>query len=641
MRVALVSMPFASCDRPSLALGLLKAALTRVGIACEVKYFNLTFWKLLGHVRYQQMSERMPTTALTGEWVFSQVFYGQTVSDWDRYEHEVLDHPLWGLSREHRSLVRETLELAPQMLRVAFESNDWSHYDLVGFTSTFEQTMASLCLARQIRAAHPQVRIALGGANFEADMGRPYLEQFEFVDYVSIGEADRSFPVLCERLAAAKAKGHALDVEPPPGILARRRPGRSLLGRERPELVEDLDELPVPDYTEYFAVAESLTRGQAPQAGQPSAACLSLETSRGCWWGRKVHCTFCGLNGETMGFRRKRAARVLAEIAELERRHGRRSLQFTDNILAHEYFADLLPAWAADSPPTRKFFEIKANLRRGQVEMLARAGIDQVQPGIESLDDATLDEMGKGVSAAQNIALLRWATELGVRPYWNILYGFPHEPLDAYERQLALLGHLMHLPAPTACAMIRLDRFSPNFDDATARGFTHVEPLPAYRHILPFDATTLATLAYFFVYDHLQLAQALEGGRRLVGLVRRWREAQASGRAGRLQVELGDAGFEIIDDRLDRTAQRRPLATIELAALLACDRPSTRARVVDRLAAFEPEVESLLERLLAEGLLAEPGDRLICLALLPSPAQLLEAIARLGPDMAPLLERAH
>jgi ribosomal peptide maturation radical SAM protein 1 len=645
LRVALLVMPFASCDRPSLAVGLLKAALTRVEIDCEVKHFNLTFWKLLGHARYQQMSQSPSNTSMVGEWVFSQVFYGQAVSSWDRYEREVLDHPQWGLSREHRPLVRETLALAPMFLRLAFESNDWSRYDLIGFTSTFEQTMASLCLARMIRAAHPRVRIALGGANFEASMGGPYLEQFDFVDYVSIGEADRNFPMLCRRLADARARGIDDDeIELPAGMLgrARARSRMPILGRdpvvaERPELIEDLDELPIPDYTEYFEIADAMTRGQPVRAGEPTAPWLTLETSRGCWWGRKSHCTFCGLNGETMGFRRKQAPRVLAEIRELVDRYGPHPLQFTDNILSHDYFADLLPEWAADEQPMHKFFEIKANLRRSQVELLARAGIVQVQPGIESLDDATLDEMGKGVSAAQNIALMRWCAELGVRAYWNILYGFPHEPADSYARQLDLMRHLVHLPAPTACALIRLDRFSPNYNDWQARGFTSIAPLPAYRHLFPFDDETLARLAYFFVYDHPQLAAAVEGGANMVRFVRRWRDVRAREEGGRLQVTAGEGGFSLIDDRLEHRGDHRSLSAVELAVLLACDRPAKPTLVLERARAVGPGAEDALGRLTADSVIAELGGTLICLALLPSPEQLRAA----NPDLPSWLHRAN
>ena len=47
---------------------------------------------------------------------------------------------------------------------------------------------------------------------------------------------------------------------------------------------------------------------------QPS---VFVETSRGCWWGERMHCTFCGLNGATMAYRSKSAPRALAELTHL------------------------------------------------------------------------------------------------------------------------------------------------------------------------------------------------------------------------------------------------------------------------------------------------------------------------------------
>jgi len=643
LRVALVVMPFASGDRPSLATGLLKAALARVGVECEVKHFNLTFWKMLGERRYRAISQVLPNTVLAGEWLFSQVFWGRAVSDWDRYEAEILDDPLWGMGADKRGIIREALALAPSFIRLAYESNDWSRFDVVGFTSTFEQTMASLCLARLIREEGAGPRLALGGANFEAGMGLPYLEHFSFIDYVSIGEADQSFPALCQRLARAKAEGlDVASVELPRGILGRadlRRGLTPLLGKldkivpsaRSPEVVEALDDLPTPDFQEYFEVAAKIGFDR-PRGRAAVGPWLSVETSRGCWWGRKNHCTFCGLNGDAMGFRRKGAARVRAELAELEARHGRRPIQFTDNILSHDFFKDLIPSWAAEPEPVRKFFEIKANLRRGQVEALAAAGIVQVQPGIESLDDATLVEMRKGVSAAQNVALLRWAAESGVRAYWNILFGFPREPADSYSRQLELLPRLSHLRPPTACALIRLDRFSPNFDEWREHGFSEVEPLSAYRHIFPFDPEDIARLAYFFRYQHPQLEAAITGGRALVSAVQRWRRAHAAGEVSRLELEIVEGEAVLIDERPLLGAPLRPprrLSAVELALVLACDRPRRPAAALEaareaRGAEGAGEPEEALARLREDAVVLGLGGLLITAALLPSPVALAE-----------------
>ena len=38
---------------------------------------------------------------------------------------------------------------------------------------------------------------------------------------------------------------------------------------------------------------------------------LLIETSRGCWWGERNHCTFCGLNGSSMSFDEMAPGRAL------------------------------------------------------------------------------------------------------------------------------------------------------------------------------------------------------------------------------------------------------------------------------------------------------------------------------------------
>ncbi|MBB1247355.1 RiPP maturation radical SAM protein 1, partial [Streptomyces durbertensis] len=48
---------------------------------------------------------------------------------------------------------------------------------------------------------------------------------------------------------------------------------------------------------------------------------LVLEGSRGCWWGEKRHCTFCGLNGSSMRFRSKEPVDFLNSIVHQSRRH--------------------------------------------------------------------------------------------------------------------------------------------------------------------------------------------------------------------------------------------------------------------------------------------------------------------------------
>ena len=71
---------------------------------------------------------------------------------------------------------------------------------------------------------------------------------------------------------------------------------------------------------------------------------LPAQSARGCWWGERRHCTFCGLNGSTMAYRSKSPDRLRRELAELSARRGTLRFYFVDNILDRRYIEEFLPA---------------------------------------------------------------------------------------------------------------------------------------------------------------------------------------------------------------------------------------------------------------------------------------------------------
>jgi len=610
MNVALIVMPFAAVTRPSLAAGLLQANLHRAGIRCETVYANLVLGEMLGASAYRRFSSEAAITTLAGEWAFSQLFYGQRISTWDGYREQVLNDPLWGASARRHEEIQHLLAVAPEFLDRVFASRQWGEYDLIGFTSTFEQTMPSLCLARLIREKHASTLIAMGGANFEAGMGRPYLEQFDFIDFICAGEGDTTLTRLCSSLRDFKS-GRTANVIVPQGFLFRQ--SETCIQAAEPSAPADLESLPTPAYDDFFRAA-----GLQPSGKDAVHQWLPVEASRGCWWGEKVHCTFCGLNGDTMRFRAKTARRVIEETDELVARHGSRRLQFADNILSLSYFDDLLPQWAERDDAVARFFEIKSNLTRDQLRLLRRAGVTAVQAGVESLSDHSLRVMGKGVTAAQNIALLRWCVELGIEPLWNLIYGFPEERLADYSTMLDTLRLMVHLSPPDGVAPIRMDRFSPNFTDWQARGFTSIAPMPAYAHVFHFGHDDRGRMAYYFRYEHPQLESARQAGEELGRFVAEWLQRHEHGDKGELFVERRGDTFLLNDSRFTRETTSIVLDRDALVMLIACDRPVSRSTAFARAARNGQTAEAAaLDTLLERGAIVQAGNLLVTVACLP------------------------
>jgi len=229
-----------------------------------------------------------------------------------------------------------------------------------------------------------------------------------------------------------------------------------------------MDEIPTPRFDEYFErLAKTVFASEVMREVR-----LPYETSRGCWWGAKSHCTFRGLNGTTMAFRSKSGDRVVGELTPLARRHDRLDFTLVDTILDMQYFRDVLPRLAAAGHDLSLSYETKANLRREQVRLLRDAGVNFLQPGIESLSTPILALMRKGVTALQNVRLLKWCAEYHV--FWNVIYGFLGEPPEEYARPAEVLPHLA---APELCRLA-IHRFSPYPNRPGEFGLEVLGPLP-------------------------------------------------------------------------------------------------------------------------------------------------------------------
>src|SRR5260370_18697986 len=161
------------------------------------------------------------------------------------------------------------------------------------------------------------------------------------------------------------------------------------------------------------------------------------------------------------------------------------------------YFKTLLPALAADKGDRRILYEIKANVTRARVEEMKRAGITWVQPGVENLHSEVLRLMDKGIQGWQNVQLLKWSSEVGIRIVWSILMGFPGEKDEWYEEMAGWLPSLEHLPPPSGTHIIRFDRYSVYHEQAKRYGLL-LFPVGSMSFIYPVWPADLDGLASFF-----------------------------------------------------------------------------------------------------------------------------------------------
>ncbi len=601
--VLFVSMPFGPLQTPSIGLSQLRAVLDDV--RCEIEYFGLQWGAEIGTEAYDWFARSDASRArLAGEWVFTTSAFGPQGASPELYAREVLENrahfgPIDPLEIER---VLEVQRLATGFVDACCARVLQLDPKIVGFTSVFQQQLGSLALAQRIKERRPDIRIVFGGANCEGDMGREVARQFPFVDAVVSGEAEHLIRPLVQALLRGAdppriAGIHSHHGEPP---------------AEVPEPVLDLDALPAPEYDDFFRQLSALGLEDEVDAEVP------FETSRGCWWGQVQHCTFCGLNGTTLAYRSKSAPRALAELDDLRARYPQRRIQVVDNILDMKYFADFLPALAAQESPPELFYEVKANLRKDQIELLRRAGVTRIQPGIESLSDSVLQTMRKGVSGLQNVRLLKWCLELGVQPGWLFLWGFPGEEESEYERMARWMPLLSHLPPPHLGQRVRADRFSPSYENGEELGFLNLRPAPAYPYAFPLPASSLAELAYTFDYDYADGRDVHSYTRPVAAAIEGWRGDHEE--SALVWIDKDD-GALVWDSRPIATRPLHQLDAAQRDLLAACDDIRSAAQLETLLAesaragrSTQP-LDRVLTPLLDDGLVLEDGGRYLALPI--------------------------
>ncbi len=485
-RIALVNMPFGFHIYPSIQLGTVSTLLKSHGHEVDSFYLNLQFAHQIDLGVYKQLCEER---FLIGEWLFSHLLFGDSPKNRDYPVHfeSHLKNISRNIDRPESFLPDVKSKMVPEFLNWAVESVDWSRFDAVGFTSTFNQNIASVTLAKLIKEKYPSVKILFGGSNFDSEMGLEYFRAFDWIDYVVSGEAEHVLPALVESFetggSVPKGVVHRLDGE--------------ICFEENLENFADFKKYGPPDYDDYFSQLKEID-AHSPLLDNPI---ILYETARGCWWGEKHHCTFCGLNASTMEFRSRSSEQALAELAELSRRYDTYRFRLVDNILEREYVDGVFGKLAEKNLDLEFFIEVKSNLTKDQIRKLAHGGVNVVQPGIESFSANTLKEMDKGVRPQQNVFFLKWALYYGMDVTWSILSGFPQETDEDYRRQIDLIQSITHLQPPISVGDIWLERFSPYYTRPDQYGVRITGPGEAYPYVYDGERLDLMKVAYDFEFE--------------------------------------------------------------------------------------------------------------------------------------------
>lgn len=612
-KVALVNMPFSHSKYPSIQLGTLSALLKSKGIPVDCHHLNVHFAHKIGVPLYERICEKR---ALFGEWIFSYLLFRDNPkrADYPRLFKPVFEQVAKESGHPTSFFEDMAAGTAPQFLTWALTAIDWGQYKIVGFTSTFDQNVASLTMAKLIKDLYSDVTIVFGGANYDGEMGLEYFRAFPFIDHVVVGEGEEVFPELVRYILAEN--GGTV----PSGVTYRE--GAAISFTPNHSLFSDFAKTGPPDYDDYYHLLAELG-----EAAQGLDRILLYEGSRGCWWGEKHHCTFCGLNAQSMKFRAKSSEQAAQEMAYLSSRYDTARFRLVDNIIDMKYIESLFGRFAADHCDLDVFIETKSNLQKSQIRTLAAGGVKCMQPGLESLSMNQLQLMDKGVTPMQNIICLKWSAYYRIAVSWNILLGFPGETNEDYRRQIDLIPSLFHLHPPEGTGKFWLQRFSPYYTKPHEYGVRITGPWAAYEHVYDARQVDVKKIAYDFEYELDNWNVDPQVYQKLVDLVHEWQRLVGSSDRPFLYYSKAMDYVTVYDGRNPNAPLRKRYDWPAAGIIEVCNEAAKSADQIRTLLAHRPhkdaildgEIEQALGTLTAARILYKERDKYFTLAIPENP----------------------
>ncbi len=381
-------------------------------------------------------------------------------------------------------------------------------------------------------------------------------------------------------------------------------------------VTQNLDRLPLPDFSDYFRERDVLI----PQ--QKGHYIVMAEGSRGCWWAARHPCRFCGLNGSTAHlYRAKSTDRFAEELAELASRYPGSQCYFTDNILSLNHQKDLPAALLQRdvyrNNRLRLFTEIKSNMTEEDAKRLAEAGFFWVQAGIESFSDGILRLMGKGVTAIRQVQTLKHCNAHGINVLWYILTGTPGETEELCREVNGVLPKIMHQSAPNTVTHIMFHRYN-DYMRHPDESIPALRPDRGYDFVFPNEDFIRRTAHLFAPVEEAELARYYDY-RRLGPAYETLYELSESWNRTRQLLYMKDKGetVKVLDTRL---ISRKPLYYLkgaEAEVLRACRNVIREDKLVNKLSEGyeEAKIREALAWLEQENLLLHIGPEYLALPI--------------------------
>ena len=610
--VVFLSAPYTFPPSASLALSMFKTKLREEGMRSSVYYPMFRLMQLMGEELCRRLSS-ITSITLFEEFIFAHLTGMSGIRPPEEFAAAAARRDPMIDPGQFTLLLREAIAAAETCTEEAAQRIVSLRPRLLAASSLFTQNNGSLAILKRVRELDPDIRTMLGGVNCSGGAGAAILRFYPQVDAVFFGEGDEGIAQACRALIT--------------GDLTRRPEGLLLRGEPVPEILphpmtRDMNRTPIPDFSDYLRQKEA----ECPPEMRPYlpdgelGPLLLVEGSRGCWWGEKRACSFCGLNGAKNVYRAKTPERLFDEIRQLSERYDTGTFELTDNVLSRETVRALPPLLKTLDRQLLLIAEVRAGLTEQELKDLSDAGFHVLQAGIETLQDHMLSLMGKGGSALGNVAFMKYCVRNDIELMWNLLYAIPGERAEDYEEMTALLPKLTHLRPPNGPLPILFQKYSRYLSAPEDYGL-ELEPCALYPYIYGDEAELIEKLAFYYDLTGGETAALFKAHEGLYQALREaiaaWQTAWNRKMPPRLTVGAREGYLVITDTRACRRSAVTFLRGAEAALCGVCDAPVSMHTILEKLGGqySEKRIRQALDWMTERGYVIERGGKYLFLAL--------------------------
>ena len=295
---------------------------------------------------------------------------------------------------------------------------------VIGFTVHFSSLLVSLAVARIIKEQDRKRVIVFGGPDCCRQLRGLELIKEDAVDIVVVGEGDVG---ILELVRILESKG---EVDFLRGALVKK--DGSFIDCGDIDIVDDLDALPFPDYSDFSEdILSRLYR-------QPER--LELFDSRGCI----TRCHFCSEWQFWKRFRTMSGKRMFAEVYSQIKKYPQVDyFYFIGSLLngSMKALSDFCDLVIQNKLKIRWLGQpiIRREMTREFLQKMRKAGCQWLGYGIESGSQRIVHKMNKKFSLKLAEQVLRDTHDVGIMVQANFMFGIPTETEEDFKQTINFL----------------------------------------------------------------------------------------------------------------------------------------------------------------------------------------------------------